>query len=388
MTTTNDAAPAVIDHPIGSHGRLAIRLASAELRLVGTDGDAVVVRTPNGAKLSDRILVETVDGGLTIREKEVMGLTFSIGRRVVQLEIEVPATADVTIDTASGWLDAQGLRGDQHYRTVSGETRLGAGSGRIELNTVSGDATIELADTADLAIKSVSGDVSVAGARLSGLRIATTSGDVRVGSPLVGRTGNTIETLSGDVLVVAGSGMRVEARTVSGDLTSDLPHRSEGRMGRRTLIVGDGSVELGFRSVSGDLLIRGVADPASRSERSGTAWSRAADETEWSSGPTAPRAPRLPSLPARPVMPRMPSLPGTPPAAGPGSSTDDRAGWAATGLPHPDPDPLEAERMAILRSLEQGELDVPSAMERLAALDEDPAPVTEAADAGERPGDD
>jgi hypothetical protein len=32
-------------------------------------------------------------------------------------------------------------------------------------------------------------------------------------------------------------------------------------------------------------------------------------------------------------------------------------------------DPAEAERMTILRALEQGELDVPTAMDRLAALD-------------------
>ena len=252
-STTNDTGTRIIDHLIGRHGRLAIRLAAAELRLTGTDGDRVVVRTPRGAALPERVVIETVDGGLTVREKELRGLTFSLGRKVVQLEIEVPATAEIAIDTASGWLDGQGLRGEQRYRTASGETRLLAGAGRIEFNTVSGDVSIELADTTDLAVRSVSGDLQVRGARLSGLRIGTTSGDVRIDSPLVGRSGNTIETLSGDVSLVATSGLRVEARTVSGDLTSALPHRSEGQMGRRTLVVGDGSIELGFRSVSGDL---------------------------------------------------------------------------------------------------------------------------------------
>lgn len=323
MTATNDIRP-LIDHAIGSRGRLTVRLAAAEIRLAAVDGDRVVVRMPAGSNLPDRVVVEPDEGGLTIREKDGIG-PFSIGRGIAQLEIDVPAAAEVSIDVASGWLDAQGLRGEQRYRLVSAETRLRAVAGHIELNTVSGDATIELADAADLAIKSVSGDVAVHGGRLDSLRIGTTSGDIRIDSPLAGRTGNAVETLSGDVSVVAASGMRVDAKTVSGDLLSDLPHRSDGRMGRRTMVIGDGSVELGFRSVSGDLRIR---DTAAR--------------------PTPP----LPPTP--PAPPHPPIAPVTPPA------TADTT------------DPAEADRLAILRSLERGELDVPTAMDRLAALDAEP----------------
>jgi hypothetical protein len=306
MTIHNDVGSVLVDHAIGIRGRLAIRLGAAEIRLASTDGDRVSVRTPNGASVPDRVVVETVDGGLTIREKDTLGLSLGLGRKLVQLEVDVPSAAEVAIEIASGWIDGRGLRGEQRYRLVSAETRLRDGAGRIELNTVSGDVTIELADAADLAIKSVSGDVAVRGGRLDGLRIGTTSGDVRVDSPLIARTGNTVETLSGDVAVVAIAGMRVEARTVSGDLTSDLPHRSEGRMGRRTLIVGDGSIELAYRSVSGDLRIH--------------------DGSE-----------------------------GHREAVVPASADPD--------------DPTDAERMTILQALERGELDVPTALDRLAALE-------------------
>ena len=179
MTPTKDAGPVVIDHVIGDRGRLAVRLAAAELRLVATDSDRIVVRTPQGRALPDRVAIEPTDTGLTIREKDDPGLSFGIGRRVVQLEIEVPAMAEIAIDTAGGWLDALGLTGEQRYRTVSGEIRLRQGAGRIELNTVSGDATIELAAAADLAIRSVSGDAVVRGGRLDALRSgrpAATSG--------------------------------------------------------------------------------------------------------------------------------------------------------------------------------------------------------------------
>lgn len=360
MTTTNHDAPVVIDHTISAAGRLTIRLAAAELRLAGTDGDRVVVRTPTGTSLPDRVIIETTDDALTIREKESLGLTFGIGRKVVQLEIELPATAEVRVETISGWLDVQGLTGEQRYRTTSGETRLRAAAGEIELNTVSGDARIELADVAQLGVKSVSGDIAVSGGRLDSLRIGTTSGEVRVDSPLVGRDGHSIETLSGDVSIVATAGLRVQARTVSGDLTSDLPHRTEGRMGRRTLIVGDGSIELGFRSVSGDLWIHdgSGADggPSSRST-----------PTERPAAPWHPAIPPMPAMPAMPVLPALPAVPGSTAAA----VADDA-------------DPRGAERMAILRALENGELDVPTAMDRLAALDADGADGDEGPDGGVR----
>ncbi len=340
MTTLDDTTPAVF-HPIGPKGHVTIRLASAALRLTGTDSDHVVVRTPGGRSLPDRVTVETTEGGLTIREREGFGLTFGVGQKTVQLEIDLPATAEVTVDTASGEIEALNLRGEQRYRTASGDTRLRAAAGRIELNTVSGDAVLELAAAAELAIRSVSGDVAVSGGELTSLRVGTTSGDIRVDSPIRGRHGNQIDTLSGDVSLVAETGMRIEARTVSGDMTSDLPHKSEGRMGRRTLIVGDGAIEVTFRSVSGDLQVH---DARRR--------------------PAAASAPIPPTAPAAPVPPAPPAPP--PPAV---------AGTAATPSVPPSTDPAtsgsssDAERLEVLRALEAGELDVATAMDRLAALD-------------------
>jgi hypothetical protein len=354
--TTKDSGPVVIDHVIGDRGRVVVHLASAELRLAATAGDRVVVRTPTGKSLPDRVFVETTDDGVTIREKDSHGLTFGRGRGVVQLEIELPPMAEIALNLVSGWLDAFGLTGEQHYRVTSSEIRLRECAGLIELNTVSGDAVIELTGATDLAIKSVSGDVVVRGGRLDALRIGTTSGDVRVDSPLVGSGENKIETLSGDVQIVAGAGMRVEARTLSGDLSTDLPHRSEGRMGRRTLIVGDGATELGFRSVSGDLRI---LDGAHR--------------------PAAPVGPVPPIPPIAPIPPIPPfgvdfsfpdlDLPDLDIDGLTDADAREIAAATAATTDAPAPDATEAERMTILRALESGELDVATAMDRLAAID-------------------
>lgn len=354
MTTLDHDAP-VIDHVIGDHGQLTIRLASAEVRLAGTTGDRVIVRTPNGRPFPDRVVVEAGDGDLTIREKDAGGLTFQIGgRRLVQLDVEVPADAEIHTDVTSGWVDAIGLTGEQHYRATSGETRLREASGEIDLNTVSGDATLELAAGTHLRVRAVSGDVRVTGGQLDGLRINTTSGDIRLDSPLVGLDENVIETLSGDVQVTISDGIRVEARTVSGDLMTDLPHRSDGRMGRRTLVIGDGAIPLKFRSVSGDLRIQDVAGAA-----------------RLPTPPTPPTPPLAPTPPTPPTPPLPPVAPGRPLAL-PTHDVEDAATPPAAidDGPSSQDDSTDDERMAILRALEQGELDVATAMERLAAIDD------------------
>jgi hypothetical protein len=318
MTTARDAG-APFEHTIGGRGRMTIRLASAELWLRGGVDDRVIVRTLDGKPFPDSLVFEPVDGGLTMREKDVFGPTFGLDRRTVQLDIQLPAGAELEINTASGWIETDGLGGEQRFKTASGEVRLRRASGAIELAAVSGDATIDLDGSAALAVRTVSGQIEVRGGRIDMLRLATTSGDIRVESELSKATDHSIETLSGDVELVADGGLRVDTRTVSGDVSSDLAHRTEGRMGRRALIVGDGAVRLAFRSVSGDLRIR----DRSRAE---------------SSGPSSDRA----------------SAPET-------TESDTTT----------EPAPGDDERMTILRALERGELDVAAAMARLAELDED-----------------
>jgi hypothetical protein len=345
--TPRDTTATTIDQRIGLHGKVAIRLASADVRVLATDGDRVSVGPSAGPALPDHVIIETSEDGLSIRERDTAMLSFGDHRSTVQLELRVPAAAEVAIDIASGRIDIQGLRGDQRYRSVSGAIGLRDVGGALDLNVVSGDVSIQLGAAATLALRSVSGDVTATGAELDSLRIQTTSGDVRIASPLAGQSGNAIETLSGDVDLAVRSGIRVQARTVSGDLTSDLAHRTEGRMGRRTLIVGDGGIELEFRSVSGDLRIHG-------GENGGSSIAM----------PPAP-TPRA-DMAATPP----PDMAATPPPAPPAP---------------PAGDPNERDRMAILRSLEQGDLDVASALDLLTALDGDS--TADAADAADAPED-
>lgn len=322
---TAETRHATIDHAIGATGSFTLKVASADVRLEPSPDDHVRVRTTDGRPLPDDFEVATGDGSVSVRQVGRF-LGISVGRASsVGLDVEIPATAEVIVQTASGAVAATGLHGDQQYRTASGDIRLERAAGRVATESVSGAVAIGVDGAVELIVKTVSGDVGIDGDRIERVRLTTTSGDIRLTSSL-GSGPHAIETLSGDALIATNSGIRIQARTISGDLRSDLPHTSDGMMGRRSLTVGDGAVELSFRSVSGDLR---VVDPAGVPNRDARSVATA-----------------VPVAPTPPAPPRMPSPPS--PAA---TEADDR-------------------RLEILRALERGEIDIAAASERLALLDE------------------
>ena len=317
MTTTNAAT---LVHSIGTHGQLEVRVASWDVEIVGVDGDEVRIRNADGGSLP-RLDVERGAGSLRVAQP-AHGIMISFGKSIeIRLTIEVPSKARVAVQSASGNVEARGLRADQRLRTASGDVRVQDSTGEIGLETVSGDIDLALDGAAELTVRSVSGDVSIDGGIATRLGLSTTSGDLRVASQL-GTGPHSISTLSGDAWIAPGRGVRIVARTISGDITTDLPHTSEGGPGRRTLTVGDGSTVVEFKSVSGDMRVVG-RDPEDL---------RAFDRD----------IPAPPEPPVAPVPPLPPALPA---------------------------DASEESHLAILQALERGEIDVAEATDRLGRLD-------------------
>ena len=340
--TSHDFSPQAqeIAHAIGNHGHVAVRTASWDVEIRAIDGDVVRVLSADGGELPSDIEIQREADGITIRQPGLLGgLNFVLGRsRDAWIAIEVPATATANVVTASGDVHAKGLRADGQFRTASGDLTILEASGTLVAESVSGDVAIDVTDAADLTIKTVSGDVAVKGGILDRTAVTTTSGDVLLGSKL-GAGPHSIATLSGDAVIRAGAGVTVRARTVAGDLRSDLPHRSEGGPGRRSIVVGDGSTELQFRSVSGDLRVIGSGEKLDFIE-----------------------IPVPPNPPTPPAPPRAPASPGRA-DAGPSDESDDPA-------PADEPDvDVERARLTILRALERGEIDIKEATARLAELE-------------------
>lgn len=313
--------PIVVDHQVGARGRFILRQASGEVSVQGVEGDKIRVRADDEKQFRERYTVEADGDSLEIRQTEKLGFGIFGRGESVDLMVEVPHGANVSIETQSGDIDATDLSGAKSFRTASGEVVLQRLSGAVEVETVSGDLEIEGPAPLDLRGRTVSGDVDLRVPLLRRLDFNTTSGDMDLDAELKGEGPFALKTISGDVQIVGRSGLRVEAETITGDLSSDLPSKRESQLGRRVMVVGKPGPTLSFRSVSGDLHVAEPRDAA-------------------------------------------PTLKETP-------MSDDQGGTAATAEAEAgQPGDPEAKRLDILRQLERGEISVAEAGDRLGALDE------------------
>jgi DUF4097 and DUF4098 domain-containing protein YvlB len=189
---------------------------------------------------------------------------FAFWRRVeIRLKISLPEGAKVQFEGASadlrgrgrfGALEADSASGDVEFDDVGGDATVNSASGDVtvrsidggaEVNTASGD--IELGHVGgELVAKAASGDVKVDDAG-AGVKIRTASGDQRIGGVTAGSV--ELQSMSGDISVGIrqGSNVWVDARAMSGDLSSELELGDEQPAGDAPL------VELRAASMSGDV---------------------------------------------------------------------------------------------------------------------------------------
>jgi hypothetical protein len=317
MNTTTTGA--TLDHAIGPNGLLSIRLGDGRTRLRAVDGGSLRIRDGHARDLADMFEIELGDGSASLRAGRRDGGRHG-GGHTPDVEVELPRGATVVIEAGSADIEADGLAGDQRYRTASGDITLRAVSGRVAVDAVSGEVDISATGEAAVAIRTVSGDVQLRAATLTALEATTTSGDLRIAGRLAGPGPFAIVTVSGDTLVAPAGDIRIEMATLSGDLRSKVGGRTEGNRGHRSLVVGDGGPLISVRSLSGDLLVvppTPVRAPAT--DRSDDPWPRS-DQSASASNPAIEAA-------------------------------------------------YDDARLRILRSLERGEIDVAEASQRLEALD-------------------
>jgi DUF4097 and DUF4098 domain-containing protein YvlB len=323
-----------LEHVIGPRGRFTLRQASGEINLRGVEGDTVRVRSLEGGKSLDELFhVETGDGFVELRQHHrlELGIHLFSGANSPNIDVEVPHGATVSVETASAEVSASDLSGSKRFRTASGELRLSRFAGPLDAETVSGDVDVDGQAPLELSAKTLSGDVRVRVPRLRRLDMGTTSGDIWLDAELTGDGPFALRSISGDVTIVGRTGFRVEAETITGDLSSELSHKRESIHGRKVLIVGRPGPTIAFRSVSGDLQIVQPRDTARES------------------APTPPAVPAPPAAPT-PTPPIPPAAPGAPVAP---ASMD-----------------VDGTQLEILRALERGDITVAEATDRLGRLDE------------------
>jgi DUF4097 and DUF4098 domain-containing protein YvlB len=248
---------------------LNIRIPSGRIELETFDGTETVVELEASPEVEEQTRIEAraSNDGHEVSVVLDKRLGFFRGlREDIHLRVSAPPGAGVELSTASadvrgrgsfGALDVNTASGDVTFEEIGGTADVNSASGDIELsrvedaltvNTASGDVEVEYVG-GNGKVRSASGDVSIGEAEGS-LKVQTASGDVEVRSISEGEV--MLQTASGDVEVGVkkGSKLWVDARSMSGETSSELevgdaPPDGEGPM-----------VELRATAMSGDIKVK------------------------------------------------------------------------------------------------------------------------------------
>ena len=366
--------------PLDPGATVEVLMTSGGVRVRGTDETRLVIRSRDGRSLADAVQIEAAPGRVRIRdaagELRLGPIRFS-SRRSVDLDLEVPRGTVLAVRSLSGDLDATGIRGASRWTTASGDLRLVIETGPVAIESMSGDVVLTGEGPLAVTGRTVSGDLRLTAPLLDGLDLASTSGDIRVEGELRAGGKHVIASVSGDVQLETRSPVRIETRTIAGDVQSTGPHRTEGGRGRRTVVLGTGSVPVEIRTTSGDISVRALSDgviPMSPPVKPLLA--PVPPPVELVSPPVVP-------APA-PIAPVPPPVELVPPPADPADADELTAPWTADQTPRQDgpatPGPesgagliagrREEARLEILRALERGEVDVEIASRGLDSLEE------------------
>ncbi len=173
----------------------------------------VEVRSPEGTSVETKTGSADVEGSGRFGSVEV-----ETGSGDVEFS---EISKDAEISAASGDVQVDSVGGQARINSASGDVQVGSIRGDAKINSASGD--VQLRDCGgSLEVNSASGDVMVREAA-SSVNVNTASGDQLIGAVAQGSV--TLKSASGDLRVGIreGSTLWVDARSRSGEVSSELP---------------------------------------------------------------------------------------------------------------------------------------------------------------------
>ncbi len=275
----------------GTDGKLEIKVSAPDAFHNGTVD--IELRVPHSALV--RVSTSFGDLEVTAVEGRVEGVTRSGALRLHDLGGDVRGETvsgalslerilgSVNVATQSGSITAESIQRGLSANTASGEvTAVGIEGGRVECKSVSGDVRAErigleaplditvesvsgdvtlTSASGTIALKAVSGDVKTSGLKTTRLQAQTVSGDVSL--HLVEAFSGTMQvnTVSGDVEIalLEGSNVRASLSTTAGELRCDHDAHEVVATDRLwTGQIGTGAGTLNVQTISGDAHIHRV----------------------------------------------------------------------------------------------------------------------------------
>lgn len=225
---------------------LRVRIPAGRVDIETTEADETRVEIESDSDVEETAVV-TARGGEVVVEIEERRLLFLRTAPQARVRVTCPHGARLVFKGVSTDLAVRGETGNAEIKTVSGDVELGRVDGDLELKSVSGDVAAD-AVAGRATVQTVSGDIRL-GEVGGPVTAQSVSGDQRVGAVAEGAV--TLKSVSGDmhVGIRPGSRLWVDAKSVSGDTSSELavgdtPVNGEGPM-----------VELRATAMSGDIRI-------------------------------------------------------------------------------------------------------------------------------------
>jgi DUF4097 and DUF4098 domain-containing protein YvlB len=224
---------------------LRIRIPAGRVDVETVDGDETRVELSSDPAIEEAATIEARGSEVTV-EVEDRILALHTGTQI-DVRVTCPPGARLESRGVSTDLVVRGPLGPADVKTVSGDVRLEQVDGELDVKSVSGDVAAGSV-TGRATVQTVSGDVRVD--EMGGpVSVQTVSGDQRIGAVAAGAV--TLRSVSGDLLVGvrSGSSLWVDAKSVSGDTSSEL------ELGDAPPEDGGPLVELRATAMSGDIRI-------------------------------------------------------------------------------------------------------------------------------------
>ena len=209
---------------------LEIKVPLGEIEVETVDGDESFISVEGSEKLLDLTEVRQEGRRLVVelRGRKPFGITISIGDLSfggggqLRVHARVPHSSDALFATAAADMNLNGRVRTLEVKSASGDLTV---RGEIEsdatVKSVSGDVLLDRIG-GSLRFQTVSGDLTARSVEYS-VDGKSVSGDVRLESTREGKV--SIQSVSGDIElgVAPGTNLDVDAGSVSGDLSSDVP---------------------------------------------------------------------------------------------------------------------------------------------------------------------
>jgi DUF4097 and DUF4098 domain-containing protein YvlB len=144
-------------------------------------------------------------------------------------DVQISKVGEARVNTASGDVQVATIGGDAKVNSASGDIQLGEIGGRLEANSASGDVEVREA-RAGVSVNTASGDQMIGSVTAGSVSLKSASGDVRIG-------------------IKQGSKLFVDAKSRSGEVSSELEVSDIPPEGDAPL------VELRASTMSGDITI-------------------------------------------------------------------------------------------------------------------------------------